>query len=489
MSALDKFVTAVIQSDSNYQELDRIYVENRIHALIGDGNTVKEKDDQLLNLRTALIETAIRNGKIENSLSDRDILDAELMDLLTPLPSVINATFWNLYQKSPKTATDYFYKVSRENDYIKTQAIAKNISFPVKSDYGDLEITINLSKPEKDPKAIAAAAKQKNRSSYPLDQLCLENEGYLGRLDYPARSNHRIIRLTLGGETWGFQYSPYAYFQEHSIFLSKIHRPMVINRHTFSNLLEIVHIFPEYFVGSNADLPIIGGSMLSHDHYQGGRHLFPMMKAKIDRPIDLGISGITAGIVKWPMSTIRLISENQEQLAETVNLIHEKWMNYSDETVDLRAYTKGVRHHTVTPIVHFENGKYIFDIVLRDNQTSAEYPDGIFHPHQDVQHIKKENIGLIEVMGRAILPARLKKELKEVSSYLLEEPNKIADYHRKWADNLKKQYSFKKDNVDTILNKEVGLTFARVLEDAGVFKWNQRGQLAFDRFVKNLKSI
>ncbi|AZZ61071.1 UDP-glucose--hexose-1-phosphate uridylyltransferase [Oenococcus sp. UCMA 16435] len=486
MSALDKFVTAVIKSDSGYQEMDRIYVENKIHALVGDDDSVKEKDDQLLNLRTALIETAIKNGKIENSLSARNILDAELMDLITPLPSAINTTFWNLYQKSPKMATDYFYKISCDNNYIKTQAIAKNISFPVKSNYGDLEITINLSKPEKDPKAIAAAAKQKDQHSYPLDQLCLENEGYLGRVDYPARSNHRVIRLTLGGETWGFQYSPYAYFQEHSIFLSKIHRPMIINQHTFSNLLEIVRIFPEYFVGSNADLPIVGGSMLSHDHYQGGRHLFPMMKAKIDRPINFGVNGITTGIVKWPMSTIRLISENQEQLAETVNLIHKKWMNYSDKTVDVRAYTNGVRHHTVTPIVHFENGKYIFDVVLRDNQTSVKYPDGIFHPHQDVQHIKKENIGLIEVMGRAILPARLKNELKEVASYLLQQPNQMAAYHREWADQLKKQYNFTKDNVNSILDKEVGLTFSRVLEDAGVFKWDQQGQAAFNRFIESL---
>lgn len=480
MSCVDQFVDLIVNSDNDYQELDKTYLYNRICALVGDDN--HQTDDDVKN---ALIKTAIKNGKIEDNQTDKEILNDQLMDFVTPLPSKVNAKFWNLYQKNPETATNYFYKLSQDNDYIKVKAIAKNISYQVKTNYGNLEITINLSKPEKDPKAIALAGKQK-QTGYPKCQLCIENEGYLGRLGYPARSNHRIIRFTLGGQTWGFQYSPYAYFSEHAIFLNKIHQPMIINQHTFNNLLEIIRIFPQYFVGSNADLPIVGGSMLSHDHYQGGRHQFPMMKAKIDRDISLPISGVKAGIVKWPLSTIRLTSADPEQLVAAATLIHENWKNYSDETVDVRAFTDGVRHHTVTPIAYKDGENYVLDIVLRDNQTSKEFPDGIFHPHQDVQHIKKENIGLIEVMGRAILPARLKDELKEVERYLLKQPNQMADYHKTWADQLQKKYNFNEDNVSEIVDKETGLVFGRVLEDAGVFKWNTQGQEAFDKFIGSL---
>ena len=480
MSCVDQFVDLIVNSDNDYQELDKTYLYNRICALVGDDN--HQTDDDVKN---ALIKTAIKNGKIEDNQTDKEILNDQLMDFMTPLPSKVNAKFWNLYQKNPETATNYFYKLSQDNDYIKVKAIAKNISYQVKTNYGNLEITINLSKPEKDPKAIALAGKQK-QTGYPKCQLCMENEGYLGRLGYPARSNHRIIRFTLGGQTWGFQYSPYAYFSEHAIFLNKIHQPMIINQHTFNNLLEIIRIFPQYFVGSNADLPIVGGSMLSHDHYQGGRHQFPMMKAKIDRDISLPISGVKAGIVKWPLSTIRLTSADPEQLVAAATLIHENWKNYSDETVDVRAFTDGVRHHTVTPIAYKDGENYVLDIVLRDNQTSKEFPDGIFHPHQDVQHIKKENIGLIEVMGRAILPARLKDELKEVERYLLKQPNQMADYHKTWADKLQEKYNFNEDNVSEIVDKETGLVFGRVLEDDGVFKWNTQGQEAFDKFIGSL---
>lgn len=480
MSCVDKFVDQIIKADNDYQELDRIYLYNRICALVGDDNH-QENDD----LKTALIETAIKNQKIDGSQTAKEILNDQLMDFITPLPSKVNQKFWNLYQVSPETATNYFYQLSQKNDYIKTKAIAKNISYDVKTNYGNLEITINLSKPEKDPKAIAAAGRQ-IQTGYPKCQLCMENEGYLGRLGYPARSNHRIIRFTLGGQTWGFQYSPYAYFNEHAIFLNKIHQPMIINQHTFNNLLEITRLFPQYFVGSNADLPIVGGSMLSHDHYQGGRHVFPMMKAPIEREIEMPIDGVKAGIVKWPLSTIRLTSQNPEELVKAATLIHENWMNYSDETVDVRAYTNETRHHTVTPIAYRQDNDYILDIVLRDNQTSAKYPDGIFHPHQDVQHIKKENIGLIEVMGRAILPARLKTELKEVERYLLKQPNKMAEYHKAWTDELQTKYNFTDDNVSEIVDKEAGLVFKRVLEDAGVFKWNDQGQTAFDKFIGSL---
>ncbi|WP_119327002.1 UDP-glucose--hexose-1-phosphate uridylyltransferase [Companilactobacillus musae] len=481
MSCVDKFVDQIINTDNDYQALDRIYLYNRICALVGDDNHQTDDD-----IKTALINTAIKNNKIEDNQTAKEILNDQLMDFVTPLPSKVNQKFWDLYQNDPEEATNYFYQLSQNNDYIKVKAIAKNISYQTATDYGNLEITINLSKPEKDPKAIAAAGRQK-QTGYPKCQLCIENEGYLGRLGYPARSNHRVIRFTLGGQTWGFQYSPYAYFKEHAIFLNKIHQPMIINQHTFNNLLEIVRIFPQYFVGSNADLPIVGGSMLSHDHYQGGRHNFPMMKAKIEREIDIPVDNVKAGIVKWPMSTIRLTSSDPEELVKAATLIHENWMNYSDESVSIKAYTDETRHHTVTPIAYRNGNEYVMDIVLRDNQTSTKYPDGIFHPHQDVQHIKKENIGLIEVMGRAILPARLKIELKEVEKYLLNESNDIAEYHRPWADQLQEKYNFNKDNVSEIVEKETGLVFARVLEDAGVFKWNHQGQLAFDKFIGSLK--
>ncbi|WMB62013.1 UDP-glucose--hexose-1-phosphate uridylyltransferase [Lactiplantibacillus pentosus] len=486
MTSLDQFVDAVIASPSQYTAMDRIYVHNRVLGLVGEGEPVAAADDQLTSLTDALVETAIQNGKIEASQSDRDILADQLMDLVTPLPSVLNQRFWDKYQDSPKAATDYFFNLSKANDYIKTRAIAKNVVFPAKTAFGDLEITINLSKPEKDPKAIAAARNQP-QDGYPLCQLCMQNEGYLGRLGYPARSNHRIVRLTLGGDTWGFQYSPYAYFNEHSIFLDQEHRPMVINRQTFTNLLEIVRQFPHYFVGSNADLPIVGGSMLSHEHYQGGRHDFPMMKAPIARSIDLGIAGVKAGIVKWPMSTIRLSSPDVLALTDAAVKIHDIWMNSSDESVDVRAYTDGTRHHTTTPIARKVGDDYVLDIVLRDNQTSAEFPDGIFHPHQDVQHIKKENIGLIEVMGRAILPARLKTELAEVGKYLLDQPNEMVPMHQAWADQLKADNTITADNVTTVIDKAVGNVFARVLADAGVFKWDDQGEAAFDRFIATLK--
>ncbi|KRK79235.1 UDP-glucose--hexose-1-phosphate uridylyltransferase [Companilactobacillus nodensis] len=486
MNAIDKFVDAIISSDNNYQELDRIYLINRVRALVGDECNINGKS--LLAVRDALIQTAIQNQKIVDTPTEKEILSDQLMDLYTPVPSAINQKFWNLYQNSPESATNYFYELSRKNDYIKTKAIAKNISYTTKTDYGDLEITINLSKPEKDPKAIAAAGTQV-QTGYPKCQLCMENEGYLGRLGYPARSNHRIIRFMLGGETWGFQYSPYAYFTEHAIFLSHIHRPMVINQHTFSNLLEITKQFPQYFVGSNADLPIVGGSMLSHDHYQGGRHEFPMMKAPVVKNINLPIKNVEAGIVKWPLSDIRLTSDDPEQLIKAATLIHNNWKSYSDEDVDIRAYTGEIRHHTVTPIAYRKDNQYVLDIVLRDNQTSTNYPDGIFHPHKQYQHIKKENIGLIEVMGRAILPARLKTELIEVEKYLLNQPNNMAEYHHDWADQLKQKYEFTSENVEDIVNKETGLVFSHVLENAGVYKWDNQGRKAFDKFINSLNEV
>ncbi|WP_395323542.1 UDP-glucose--hexose-1-phosphate uridylyltransferase [Levilactobacillus parabrevis] len=479
---IQTFIDRVVQSPAPYTELDRQYVTNRIFALIGDGDAQTTTSADPIDLVAAMVETAVANGKIEDAPSPREILESQLMDFMTPLPSAVNRGFWDRYQQSPSAATDWFYQLSKANNYIKTRNIARNVVFPAQTPAGELEITINLSKPEKDPKAIAAAQTQ-TQASYPLDQLCMTNEGYLGRLGYPARSNHRIIRMMLGGETWGFQYSPYAYFAEHAIFLAKEHRPMVINQHTFTNLLEIVRQLPTYFVGSNADLPIVGGSMLTHDHYQGGKHTFPMMLAPVDRAIDLGVADVTAGIVQWPMTDIRLRGTQPEPLITAATKVLKSWIDYSDESVDVRAYTDGTRHHTITPIAYRDGTDYVLDLVLRDNQTSAQYPDGIFHPHQDVQHIKRENIGLIEVMGRAILPARLKAEMAEVSKYLLDQPNQIAPMHQAWADGLKQANTITEANVTAVVHQAIGNTFARVLADTGVFKRDAQGQAALDKFI------
>lgn len=487
MTAIDRQVDYILELNPAYSELDRLFLVNRVLNLVGDAaRDLPATADPLANL-DQLVEAAVQNGKIEDRLSARQILEAELMALATPTPSQANATFWEKYQGSPKAATDWFYGLSRANNYIQTRAIAKNIGFTTKTEYGDLEITINLSKPEKDPKDIAAAAHASAANAYPACQLCMENEGYVGRSDYPARGNHRIIRFTLGGRTWGFQYSPYAYFGEHAIFLDSVHEPMQISRTTFSNLLEILTLFPDYFVGSNADLPIVGGSMLAHEHYQGGKHMFAMNLAPVETPVSLRQwPAVTAGIVKWPMSVLRLESEDKEALVAAAEHVRAIWADYSDEAVNVRAYTDGQRHHTVTPITTRNGDVFRLDLVLRDNQTSAEFPDGIYHPHQDVQHIKRENIGLIEVMGLAILPARLKTELVEVKKYLLDQPNTIAASHKPWADQLKAQQTWTEANADAQLNDAVGHVFARVLEDAGVFKRDEAGRAAFSRFVAAL---
>lgn len=466
------------------EEDDHLYIANRVRSLVGDKLKSVETDGTPTAICDALVEIAIQNNKISGSITEKEILASQLMDLVTPRPSVINRTFNELYaQEGSSKATDYFYNLCRAENDIQVAAIAKNIEFEANG----LEITINLSKPEKDPKAIAQAAHEKE-NSYPLCQLCLENEGYLGRVGYPARSNHRIVKITVGKKEWGFQYSPYAYFSEHAIFIDRDHVPMVINRQTFANLIEIIQKFPDYFVGSNADLPIVGGSMLSHEHYQGGRHQFPMMKASVTKEVELPdkFDEVSAGVVKWAMTDVRLESENAEQLEDAAEWIREKWNLYTDESVDIRAEVKGERHHTVTPIAYMNGKQYVIDIVLRDNQVSEKYPDGIFHPHPDVQHIKKENIGLIEVMGRAIFPPRLLGELKEVRKMLLDQPNEIAEYHVKWAEELKKNNQITLQSVDDVINNGVGEVFERVLSDAGVFKQNKSGEIALKRFLDKL---
>ncbi|MGT2949274.1 UDP-glucose--hexose-1-phosphate uridylyltransferase [Streptococcus devriesei] len=486
MSVIDQFVKGII-AISCYTEEDATYLKNRVMALVGEeGVDEKVPVLSMIALKERLIDIGVSNGKIGSLVGERDILGAELMNFITPMPSVVNREFWETYQSSPEKAIANFYALSQCNDYIKMQAISKNIAFKTSSQYGDIEITINLSKPEKDPKAIAAAKLAKS-SSYPRCQLCMENEGYQGRINYPARANHRIIRLQLCGEEWGFQYSPYAYFNEHSIVLNIQHVPMVICRKTFEQLLTIVDTFPGYFVGSNSDLPIVGGSILSHNHYQAGRHTFPMERAEVVQSfIVKGFEDVDTGIVKWPMSVIRLNSASKKSLVALAEKIRLAWKDYSDDSADIIAYTGGTSHHTVTPIARKRNGRYELDIVLRDNHTSDKYPDGVYHPHKDVQHIKKENIGLIEVMGLAILPPRLKDELYEVEKYLLNQYNEIADYHKTWADEIKKGSDITEDTVHKIVQDAVGQVFVRVLEDAGVYKTDAKGCAAFKRFIESL---
>ena len=483
MKLMEKFADQVIASGT-YEPLDRIYVLNKIRGFVGDED-VEAKDDE--PVVSQLVDLAVKRGKIDDGQTAKEILNDQLYDLMTPTPSVVNHKFWEKYQQSPSTATDWFYNLCTSNDYVKVAAIKKNVVFDKPTKYGNLEITINLSKPEKDPKAIAAAAHD-TAKKYPQCALCMENEGYKGRLGQAARSNHRIIRITVGGQQWGFQYSPYAYFHEHCIFLDSKHEPMKINRQTLINLVEIEKKFPDYFVGSNADLPIVGGSMLAHEHYQGGKHIFPMMKASIKKELHFAeYPAVDAGIVNWPMSDIRLTSTDTEQLIDLGTHIIKVWDQYSDESLNIKAFDGQARHHTVTPIMHREGDKFVLDLVLRDNNTNNEYPLGIFHPHKKLWHIKKENIGLIEVMGRAILPARLKDELNEVKKFWLGAENKIADSHLPWAKEVQSGINITADNVDEVMEQALANVFANVLENAGVFKDEAAGNEGWQRFVDALK--
>lgn len=482
---IENFVQKII-ANTDYQEMDRVYLFNRLQALVGDGDVAEKASGEEALLQ--LVDLAVKRGKIPDDVTSREILADQLADFLTPAPSKVNGLFWNKYEQGPKAATDWFYDLSTHNNYVKKAAIAKNIVFSGKSSYGHpLEITINLSKPEKDPKAIAAAAKKKD-TDYPKCDLCLENEGYLGDYGKNARSNLRIIRMNIGGEKWGMQYSPYAYFNEHCIFLDQIHEPMVINQQALINLLEIVKTFPHYMVGSNADLPIVGGSLLSHEHYQGGGHRFPMMNAPVKKKLTFAsYPQVKGSIVDWPMSDIRLVSQDTEALLELGTKIIKSWQKYSDPNLEIVAESENVRHHTVTPIAHKDGDEYVLELVLRDNSTSSDYPLGIFHPHQDKWHIKKENIGLIEVMGRAILPGRLKGELGEVKKYLLGQDNQIAEIHLPWAKQLQAKYAaINEENVDRLLQQALLDIFDQVLADAGVYKNDAKGEAGWQKFLQQL---
>ncbi|XKU95678.1 UDP-glucose--hexose-1-phosphate uridylyltransferase [Lactobacillus acidophilus] len=482
MKVIEKFADQVVNSGA-YEPLDRVYVINKIRGLVGDHDE-EENDKPAVK---QLVDIAVENEKIPNDVTSKEVLNDQLYDLMTPTPSKTNNIFWQKMQNSPEKATDWFYQLCVNNDYVKEEAIAKNVVFSGTSSKGHgLEITINLSKPEKDPKVIAAAAHATGKK-YPQCALCLENEGYLGGYGKNARSNLRIIRMSIAGRPWGFQYSPYAYFNEHCIFLDQEHIPMEINQQTLINLVEIEKTLPQYFVGSNADLPIVGGSMLSHEHYQGGRHTFPMMKAKIKKSVVFNeYPDVKAGIVDWPMSDLRLISNNSLDLIDLGSKIIKFWDQYSDADRDIKAFDGETRHHTVTPIMHREGKSFVLDLVLRDNNTNKDYPLGIFHPHKQLWHIKKENIGLIEVMGRAILPGRLKSELEEVKKYWLGQDNQMAASHQEWADQIKAENEITSANVDTVMEQALVEVFEQVLQDAGVFKNNEDGDQGWDKFITAL---
>ncbi|GAB2026856.1 UDP-glucose--hexose-1-phosphate uridylyltransferase [Lactovum odontotermitis] len=490
--AIQDFVHLAIDNGT-IEPADEIYLRNQLLHFLGlyDWQDEVQNDVQdaaqpanSLELMDKLLEFAQKQGMYEPS--ERDFYEAALMNFITPIPSKLNQAFWEKFQQSSEQATNYFYALAKQVNQVKTRDIAKNIEYLHPTKYGDLQITINLSKPEKDPKAIAAAKQlQLKDTSYPKCQLCMENEGFYGGGNKAARSNHRIVRLTLNGEKWGFQYSPYAYFNEHAIVLNEKHQPMAIDHRCFSNLLAFLDQFPHYMIGSNADLPIVGGSILTHDHYQAGRHEFPMSKASLREAVRLkDFPDIEAGIVDWPMSVLRLRSENREAMICAADEILSKWRSYDDLGLSIQARSAdGVQHHTITPIARKIAGCYEMDLVLRDNNVSDAFPDGIFHPHAGLHHIKKENIGLIEVIGLAILPARLKAELAEVEKFLLDLPNDVPDMHRDWAEELKRSGGYNADTVHEFVQQAVGEVFAEVLRDAGVFKTDEAGQQGFHRFI------
>ncbi|WP_394218883.1 UDP-glucose--hexose-1-phosphate uridylyltransferase [Halobacillus trueperi] len=469
---------------------DAIYARNQVLGQLGLETFTpageEEEDVTIPDLLETLVDYAVQHQLIDDVLDEKERFQADFMNHFLPRPSDVNRTFHEKYKQDPVEATDYFYHMSQKSNYIQSKRISKNVSFKAETEYGDLDITINLSKPEKDPKQIAKERQlKKTDADYPKCLLCVENEGYPGRVGHPARSNHRLVRLSLGGEKWMLQYSPYVYYNEHSIVLSEKHTPMTINKKTFDQLLEFTEKFPHYFIGSNADLPIVGGSILSHDHYQAGRYTFTMAEAEEAFTFSLdGHPGVEASVVKWPMSVVRFRGADREELAQISERVLAKWRKYSDEQVDVLAYSGNEPHNTVTPIARRRGEKFEVDLVLRNNRTSDEHPMGIFHPHEEVHHIKKENIGLIEVMGLAVLPARLKAELKEVEKYVVGEDSEVPDHHLPWAEELKAAYHG--DDVGAFMEEALGEKFKQVLEHAGVFKQDSKGRAAFRRFLDTL---
>ena len=478
--------------------LDMDYTRNRLLEVLGlddaEARTVSG-DSDLEDILMPMLDWAVETGLIPDGTDTyRDLLDAKIMGCLVAPPSVIYAKFEEKRKHcGPKAATSWFYEMQQHAHYIHTGRIAKNVRWFTPTEDGELEITINLSKPEKDPKAIAEA-KKLSQKQYPLCLLCKENVGFGGRINHPARQNHRIIPVTLTNESWFMQFSPYVYYNEHCIVFKGEHEPMQISKKTFERLLSFISIYPHYFIGSNADLPIVGGSILSHDHFQGGAHEFPMAKAKMEEVFSLEkFPRVKAGIVKWPMSVIRLQSSDQQTLAEAADFILHEWKMYSDPEAGLFSHTGETPHNTITPIARRHGDEYELDLVLRNNRTDKQHPGGIFHPHKEVHHIKKENIGLIEVMGLAVLPGRLAEELSQLKAALLSK-NPLEEIkacppimkHESWAERLIEENTFTKDNVEAILQKEIGLIFSRILAQAGVFKRTEQGKTAFKRFIQTL---
>ena len=447
--------------------------------------------EELEQILKGLLDEAVQRGIIEDSIGCRDLFDTKIMNCLMPRPAQVQETFWKKYEESPEAATDYFYQLSQNSDYIRRYRIKKDRKWTVDSPYGTIDITINLSKPEKDPKAIAAA-KNAKQSSYPKCLLCMENEGYAGRMNHPARENHRIIPITVNDCTWGFQYSPYVYYNEHCIVFNGQHVPMKIERNTFVKLFDFVKLFPHYFLGSNADLPIVGGSILSHDHFQGGHYTFAMEKAPMEELVTIpGYEDVEAGIVKWPLSVLRIRSKDEKRLIDLASHVLEVWRGYTDEEAFVFAETEGEPHNTITPIARKKGEFFELDLTLRNNITTEEHPLGVYHPHAQYHHIKKENIGLIEVMGLAVLPARLKTELEGLAECILEgkDPAKDAalEKHAEWVKAFLPKYeNITRENVMEILQEEVGQVFVHVLEDAGVYKCTEEGRKAFKRFLAAL---
>ena len=477
-------------------ECERIYTTNLLLDLFHEDNyeepeAVAYGSPDLETILANLLNIAVERGIIEDNVVYRDLFDTKLMNCLLPRPAQVQAAFWEKYAISPEKATDYYYKFSQDSDYIRRYRVAKDLKWKVDSPYGEIDITINLSKPEKDPKAIAAA-RNAAASSYPKGQLCMENEGYAGRVNHPARENHRIIPITINQSNWGFQYSPYVYYNEHCIVFNGEHVPMKIDRAAFTKLFDFIKLFPHYFLGSNADLPIVGGSILSHDHFQGGHYTFAMAKAKIELPVTIpGYEDVEAGIVKWPLSVLRIRSKDTSRLIDLAEHVLNCWRSYTDEDAFIYAETNGEPHNTITPIARKNGDTYELDLTLRNNITTDEHPLGVYHPHAQYHHIKKENIGLIEVMGLAVLPSRLKEELELLADYIVNgkdiRSNKKIEKHADWVEEFLPTYdNITKENVMEILQKEVGNVFTHVLEDAGVYKCTEQGRADFLKFIHTL---
>ena len=477
-------------------ECERIYTTNLLLDLFHEDNyeepeAVAYGSPDLETILANLLNIAVERGIIEDNVVYRDLFDTKLMNCLLPRPAQVQAAFWEKYAISPEKATDYYYKFSQDSDYIRRYRVAKDLKWKVDSPYGEIDITINLSKPEKDPKAIAAA-RNAAASSYPKCQLCMENEGYAGRVNHPARENHRIIPITINQSNWGFQYSPYVYYNEHCIVFNGEHVPMKIDRAAFTKLFDFIKLFPHYFLGSNADLPIVGGSILSHDHFQGGHYTFAMAKAKIELPVTIpGYEDVEAGIVKWPLSVLRIRSKDTSRLIDLAEHVLNCGRSYTDEDAFIYAETNGEPHNTITPIARKNGDTYELDLTLRNNITTDEHPLGVYHPHAQYHHIKKENIGLIEVMGLAVLPSRLKEELELLADYIVNgkdiRSNKKIEKHADWVEEFLPTYdNITKENVMEILQKEVGNVFTHVLEDAGVYKCTEQGRADFLKFIHTL---